>query len=98
MNCKNLPLYLLSFKGITNFIYFFNIFFQHSHLCNYLSDKGYAHVTKRIRRLKPDYLKMSWQTVYNSTDCGIFLMRHMETFKGDVKNWEIDFVEEGVRV
>ncbi|KAL1823980.1 hypothetical protein ACET3Z_010758 [Daucus carota] len=34
----------------------------HSHLCNYLTDKGYAHVTKRIR---------------------------------DVKNWEIDFVEEG---
>nr|XP_017240908.1 PREDICTED: uncharacterized protein LOC108213610 isoform X2 [Daucus carota subsp. sativus] len=67
----------------------------HSHLCNYLTDKGYAHVTKRIRKLKPDYLKMSWQTVYNSIECGIFLMRHMETFKGDVKNWEIDFVEEG---
>lgn len=48
--------------------------------------------------MKPRFVKMPWQTTDNSTDCGIFLMRHMETFKGDVKNWNTDLTEEGVRL
>ena len=40
---------------------------------------------------------MPWQTMFNSHDCGIFLMRHMETFKGDAKNWETNLQPEGVR-
>ena len=39
---------------------------------------------------------MPWQTSCNSTDCGIFVMRHMETFKGDPKKWDSGLAEEGV--
>ncbi|WOG86496.1 hypothetical protein DCAR_0205707 [Daucus carota subsp. sativus] len=59
----------------------------HSHFCNYISQNGNPGLAARVRRLKPCYLSMPWQTTKNSTDCGIFLMRHMETFKGDHKNW-----------
>lgn len=34
---------------------------------------------------------MPWKTLTNYKDCGIFLMRHMETYKGDVKHWVTDF-------
>lgn len=40
---------------------------------------------------------MDWQTTNNSEDCGIFLMRHMETYKGDKKNWETRLKEETIR-
>ena len=48
--------------------------------------------------MKPRFVRMPWQTTDNYTDCGIFLMRHMETFKGDIKNWNTDLTEEGVRL
>ncbi|KAL8229725.1 hypothetical protein R6Q57_014625, partial [Mikania cordata] len=35
---------------------------------------------KRIVNLKPKKLEMSWQTEMNFVDCGIFAMRHMETY------------------
>lgn len=60
----------------------------HSHFCNYLQKKGRQNLAKTIRKLRPNCLQMSWQTEDNSTDCGIFLMRHMETYKGDSRTWE----------
>ncbi|KAM0036687.1 putative Ulp1 protease family catalytic domain, papain-like cysteine peptidase superfamily [Helianthus debilis subsp. tardiflorus] len=40
-------------------------------------------------------LKMSWRTCFNGIDCGIFLMRHMETYMGeDAKDYHCGFVEE----
>ena len=74
------------------------MFLQHSHFCNYISQNGNPGLAARVRRLKPCYLSMPWQTTKNSIDCGIFLMRHMETFKGDHKNWNNELVEEGVRL
>ncbi|KAL1805132.1 hypothetical protein ACET3Z_028200 [Daucus carota] len=68
---------------------------MHSHFCNYLNDKVNASYSKRIRKLKPVYLTMPWQTLYNSSDCAVFLMRHMETFKGDPKNWNTELSVEG---
>ena len=53
-------------------------------------------MSKRVRKLKPTFLSMPWQTMYNSTDCGIFFMRYMETLKGDTKNWNTELLEEGV--
>ncbi|GJS56048.1 ulp1 protease family, C-terminal catalytic domain-containing protein [Tanacetum coccineum] len=35
-----------------------------------------------IRRVKPVRLEFTWQTTYNCVDCGVFLMRHMEIYKG----------------
>lgn len=38
---------------------------------------------KELAKLKePVPLQMHWQTRVNSDDCGIFLMRHMETYMG----------------
>ncbi|KAL1803201.1 hypothetical protein ACET3Z_031848 [Daucus carota] len=67
----------------------------HSHFCNYISRNENPNLGSRVRKMKPRFVKMTWQTTDNSTDCGIFLMRHMETFKGDIKNWNTDLTEEG---
>lgn len=37
---------------------------------------------------------MTWQALQNNTDCGVFLIRHMETYKGDRKNWETQLKSE----
>ncbi|XP_063940339.1 uncharacterized protein LOC135149228 isoform X2 [Daucus carota subsp. sativus] len=68
----------------------------HSHFCNYIQIKGNLPLSRRIRRFKRTYLSMPWQTSCNSTDCGIFVMRHMETFKGDPKKWDSGLAEEGI--
>ncbi|KAK1393862.1 hypothetical protein POM88_012918 [Heracleum sosnowskyi] len=67
----------------------------HSHFVKYLQWKGFQIKSHIVRKLKPLYLSMPWQTKRNSNDCGIFLMRHMETYKGDPKNWEADLRKEG---
>lgn len=34
-------------------------------------------------------LKMPWRNETNKIDCGVFAMRHLETYKGDgLKNWK----------
>ncbi|KAK1364529.1 hypothetical protein POM88_040090 [Heracleum sosnowskyi] len=66
----------------------------HSHFEKYLQAKGHSTLAKTVRKLKPSYMTMPWQTTKNSKDCGIFLMRHMETYKGDTKTWETRFREE----
>ncbi|GJT29491.1 ulp1 protease family, C-terminal catalytic domain-containing protein [Tanacetum coccineum] len=40
-------------------------------------------------------LEMSWRTKNNITDCGVFMMRHMETYMGYAKNWKCGFKNEG---
>nr|XP_017239151.1 PREDICTED: uncharacterized protein LOC108211942 isoform X1 [Daucus carota subsp. sativus] len=40
-------------------------------------------------------LQMKWRTTNNSIDCGIFAMRHMETYKGNgVRSWDSKFAPE----
>ncbi|KAL4580449.1 hypothetical protein LXL04_016641 [Taraxacum kok-saghyz] len=42
---------------------------------------------KAVQRTK---FIMSWMTRSNYTDCGIFLMRHMETYKGEeLQDWKL---------
>ncbi|KAI3690821.1 hypothetical protein L2E82_49032 [Cichorium intybus] len=49
----------------------------------------------RIKRAKPMSGSMEWTTKYNNIDCGVFLMRHMETYKGeDLDKWIIGFERE----
>ncbi|KAL8216792.1 hypothetical protein R6Q57_023629 [Mikania cordata] len=46
---------------------------------------------KKIVNLKPKKLEMSWQTENNFVDCGIFAIRHMETYKAkEMKEWKED--------
>ena len=58
------------------------------HLAKYLHANELPALAKTIRKLSPVYISMEWQTKKNSTNCGIFLMRHMETYKGDRRTWE----------
>ncbi|KAK1385252.1 hypothetical protein POM88_022987 [Heracleum sosnowskyi] len=45
---------------------------------------------EKIRDLNPEFVRMEWQTKDNSADCGIFVMRHLETYMGGNK-WSSDF-------
>ncbi|CAI9283923.1 unnamed protein product [Lactuca saligna] len=39
--------------------------------------------------IKPQRLEMSWRTVKNKVDCGVFAMRHMETYMGQpLSKWK----------
>ncbi|KAK1380013.1 hypothetical protein POM88_026757 [Heracleum sosnowskyi] len=58
------------------------------HFVKYLKEKDMTWFATSISRMETSYLTMPWQTLQNVTDCGVFLMRHMETYKGDAKNWE----------
>lgn len=50
----------------------------------YLEGKKLAWETKQ--------LQLPWQDIENSSDCGIFAMRHMEDYKNqDEDNWNIGF-------
>ncbi|WOG86461.1 hypothetical protein DCAR_0205667 [Daucus carota subsp. sativus] len=59
----------------------------HSHFVKYLHAKGHVGISGKVKKMKPTYLNMPWQTRNNSIDCGVFLMRHMESYKGDLKSW-----------
>lgn len=39
--------------------------------------------------LKPRVHRMGWQTEMNSIDCKIFVMRHMETYMGNLCAWKV---------
>nr|GMD86917.1 zinc finger BED domain-containing protein RICESLEEPER 2-like [Ipomoea batatas] len=45
--------------------------------------------------LEPKRMQMPWRGVRNKIDCGIYLMRHMETFTGQsFKHWDCGLVKE----
>ena len=50
-----------------------------------------------MKKAGVERLLMSWRTEENSIDCGIFLMRHMETYMGytSAKNWRCGLKDEG---
>lgn len=55
---------------------------------SYLRSKHYTKVHE-LEKIEPKRLVMFWQTVDNAVDCGIFAMRHMETyFGGGSRSWE----------
>ncbi|WOH15124.1 hypothetical protein DCAR_0934661 [Daucus carota subsp. sativus] len=70
----------------------------HYHFTDYLESKGLINISRRLRRLTPTFTKMTWQTTRNSIDCGIFLMRHMESYMGDARTWTTDLNEEQVKL
>lgn len=50
---------------------------------------------KRLKICKPMRLEMSWRTIRNSVDCGIFVKRHMETYTGtNIPQWNCGLAKE----
>ncbi|GJT83702.1 ulp1 protease family, C-terminal catalytic domain-containing protein [Tanacetum coccineum] len=50
---------------------------------------------KSMKKAVCERIEMSWRTENNIIDCGIFMMRHMETYMGYAKNWKCGFKNEG---
>ncbi|GKA44613.1 ulp1 protease family, C-terminal catalytic domain-containing protein [Tanacetum coccineum] len=50
---------------------------------------------KDVLNKKPTIIRPKWGTTENDTDCGIFLMMHMEHYNGETeKNWNLEFPTE----
>nr|GMD87443.1 ulp1 protease family, C-terminal catalytic domain-containing protein [Ipomoea batatas] len=47
----------------------------------FLSGLKSSYKAKKIQKLKVKRMKMAWRDNRNKIDCGVFLMRHMETFR-----------------
>jgi len=44
-----------------------------------------------VKNMKPVRMRMQWRTTDNVTDCGMFCMRHMETYFGQGDKWDCGF-------
>lgn len=51
---------------------------------------------KRIRDATPERLEMNWQTRRKNESSGIFVMRHMESYFGEIgSKWNCGFGTDG---
>nr|GMD17514.1 uncharacterized protein LOC109153584 [Ipomoea batatas] len=56
----------------------------------YLHRKGHTNLVEKIKNLPVELVKMNWRTADNKTDCGLYCMRHMETYMGNPQ-WKCSF-------
>ena len=61
-----------------------------------MEEKQLVLLADKIKQLKPTNPALKWQTLRNYEDCGIFLMRHMETYMGEQNTWNTGFKAENV--
>lgn len=55
----------------------------------FLESKGLGLKAAVVRNMDPKRLQMPWRDAVNKRDCGVFTMRHMESFEGQaVKVWD----------
>lgn len=70
--------------------YYF-IIMQKELFVEYLRDVGHSKADQ-VARVQPKRYVMDWSSEENSVDYGIFLMRYMETFKGEeIETWNCGF-------
>ncbi|MFS7914879.1 putative Ulp1 protease family catalytic domain, papain-like cysteine peptidase superfamily [Helianthus anomalus] len=66
---------------------------MHTAFANYLRLK--KHLKHKIMKWAPVVKqKMEWRTTPNVVDCGIFTMRHMETYMGHIVGWTCGLTKE----
>nr|GMD35977.1 uncharacterized protein LOC109179062 [Ipomoea batatas] len=56
----------------------------------YLRKKGHTSLAERVSKMQVELVKMSWRTADNKIDCGLYCMRHMETYMGN-QQWKCGF-------
>nr|GLL44687.1 uncharacterized protein LOC109153584 [Ipomoea trifida] len=56
----------------------------------YLMKRGHTSLVERIMKLPVELVKMNWRTADNRTDCGLYCIRHMETYMGNPQ-WKCGF-------
>ncbi|KAK1353157.1 hypothetical protein POM88_052995 [Heracleum sosnowskyi] len=67
------------------------------HFVKYLLENKLDSLASSLKKASPYYMVMPWQTLGNYKDCGIFLMRHLETYKGEPKSWITDLKVESIQ-
>nr|GMD48677.1 uncharacterized protein LOC109179062 [Ipomoea batatas] len=63
----------------------------------YLMKRGHTSLAERITKLPVELVKMNWRTADNRTDCGLYCMRHMETYMGNPQ-WKCGFTPKNPNV
>lgn len=69
---------------------------QHECFCHWLLIYNVPKESEIIN-LQPRIVRMGWQTLTNGVDCGVFAMRHMETYMGNLFTWKVRLRPEKVR-
>ncbi|GKC46760.1 ulp1 protease family, C-terminal catalytic domain-containing protein [Tanacetum coccineum] len=63
---------------------------KYKEVCDVLHPRG-----KDVLNKKPTILRPKWGTKENNTDCGVFLMMHMENYNGEnARIWNLEFPTE----
>nr|GMD83870.1 uncharacterized protein LOC109158392 [Ipomoea batatas] len=52
---------------------------------------GSSAIFWKVDELTEEVVDMSWKESENYIDCGLFVMKHMETYKGTLKKWNPGF-------
>ncbi|KAI3797180.1 hypothetical protein L1987_32433 [Smallanthus sonchifolius] len=72
----------------------FNAEIMQATLCSYLYMTSHL-IADELKKCNPVRLALPWHTVNNSVDYGVFLMRHMETYKcTSIKEWKCGLEKE----
>ncbi|XP_057769044.1 uncharacterized protein LOC130989101 [Salvia miltiorrhiza] len=50
---------------------------------DFMEKNGHSKRVQKLKKASIDMLDLPWVDPENDTDCGIYVMRHMETFKGE---------------
>ncbi|WOG93705.1 hypothetical protein DCAR_0312992 [Daucus carota subsp. sativus] len=59
----------------------------HECFCHFLECYNIPKYSQLVR-LQPEVVSMEWQSMDNNIDCGVFVMRHLETYMGNIFKWK----------
>ena len=77
---------------------FYSFFYQLKGLAEYMKHLGYEDAN-RIEEYTVVLEKMKWRSNNDYTNCGVYIMKHMETFTADPnESWICDLKPNNVRV
>ncbi|KVH87935.1 hypothetical protein Ccrd_024718 [Cynara cardunculus var. scolymus] len=63
-------------------------------MIGHLNTVGHA-AGRELDEIGQERLRMDWQTQHNFDACGVFAMRHIETYMGDMRTWKTGLTQEG---
>lgn len=72
--------------------YYIELYLQKKEFLTYLNDKGWDGLVNEMHVAPFTVLDIAWTNKLNITDSGVYCMRHMETYFGDVgSDWDPGF-------
>lgn len=65
----------------------------------YFIEKKLLDLSENINKSSFNFLNLEWATTTNIKDCGVYLMRHMETYVGKKgSDWDIGFSARSLKI